>query len=163
MATVNNSFHPLSILLWNANGILKNINELQFTLNENKIDIAMISETHLTHKNFLNLNGYESLRADHPDGTAHGGSALLISHKIPHSPFPSHTSDNIQIIASSIILNSIPISFASAYLPPGCQFPDTELSQKYTPSITHSSLEQTSTPSTLIGVPDLLTQEAAPF
>lgn len=79
MAAVNKSSHPLSILLWNANGILNNINELQFTLNENRIDIAMISETHLTQKNFLNIQGYEVLRADHPDGSAHGGTVLLIS------------------------------------------------------------------------------------
>jgi len=87
----------------------------------------MISETHLTQKNFLNIQGYEALRADHPDGSAHGGTVLLISRRIPHSPFSPHTSDKLQIIASSIVLNSIPISFASAYLPPGCQFPENEL------------------------------------
>ncbi|KAL4091575.1 hypothetical protein QTP88_026242 [Uroleucon formosanum] len=71
--------------------ILNNINELQFTLHENKIDIAMISETHLTHKNFLNIHGYHALKADHPDGSADGGAVLLISNKIHHSPFLSHT------------------------------------------------------------------------
>jgi len=128
MAAVNNSSHPLSIFLWNAYGILNNINELQLTLNENRIDIAMITETHLTQKNFLNIQGYEALRADYPDGSAHGGTVLLISHRIPHSSLPPLTSDKLQIIASSIVLNSIPISFASAYLPPGCQFPENELS-----------------------------------
>ncbi|KAL4084338.1 hypothetical protein QTP88_028162 [Uroleucon formosanum] len=108
------TIHPLSIFLWNANGILNNINELQLTLTENKIDIAMISETHLTQKNFLNIQDYEALRADHPDGSAHGGTVLLVSRRIPHSPFPHHTSDKLQIIATSIVLNSIPISFASA-------------------------------------------------
>ncbi|KAL4142568.1 hypothetical protein QTP88_005004 [Uroleucon formosanum] len=84
-------------------------------------------ETHLTQKNFLNIQDYEALRADHPDGFAHGGTVLLVSRRIPHSPFPPHTSDKLQIIATSIVLNSIPISFAPAYLPPGCQFPENEL------------------------------------
>jgi hypothetical protein len=128
MAADNNLTQPLTILLWNANGILKNINELQITLIEKTIDIAMISETHLTHNNFLNIHGYETLRADHPDGTSHGGTALLISNRIPHSLFPSHSSNKLQIIASSIVLNSIPISFASAYFPPGCLFLDNEFS-----------------------------------
>lgn len=127
MAAVNNYSHPPSILLWNANGILNNINELQLTLTENRINIAMISETHLTQKNFLNIQGFEALRADHPDGSAHGRTVLVVSRRIPHSPFPSHTSHKLQIIATSIVLNSIPISFASAYLPPGCQFPENEL------------------------------------
>jgi hypothetical protein len=87
----------------------------------------MISETHLTQKNFLNIQGFEALRADHSDGSAHGGTVLLVSRRIPHSPFPPHTSDKFLIIATSIALNSIPISFASAYLPPGCQFPENEL------------------------------------
>lgn len=127
MAAVNNSSHPLSIFLWNANGILNNINELQLTLIENRSDIAMISETHLTQKNFLNIQGCEALRADHPDGSTHRGTVLLVSRRIPHSLFPPHTSDKLQIIATSIVLNLIAISFASAYLPPGCQFPENEL------------------------------------
>lgn len=127
MATVNNSSHPLSILLWNTNGIFNNINELQFTLNENRIDIAMISETHLTYRNFLYIHGYEH-RADYLDGSSHGGTVLRISNRIPHTPFPPYISDKLQIIASSIVFNSIPISFASVYLLPGCQFPENELS-----------------------------------
>jgi hypothetical protein len=67
-------------------------------------------------------------RADHPDGTAYGGTALLITNRIPHSPFPSYSSNKLQIIASSIVLNSISISFASAYFSPGCLFPDNEFS-----------------------------------
>ncbi|KAL4120279.1 hypothetical protein QTP88_013001 [Uroleucon formosanum] len=88
----------------------------------------MITETHFTQKNFLNIQGYEALRVDHLDGSAHGRAALLISHRISHSPFPPSTSDKLQTIASSIVLNSIPISFASAYLPPGCQLPRNKLS-----------------------------------
>jgi len=43
-----NNLHPLFIFLWNANGILQHLNELQVVLNEKKITITLISETHLT-------------------------------------------------------------------------------------------------------------------
>jgi hypothetical protein len=43
-----NNIKPLTIFLWNANGIFQHLNELQIVLNEKKIEIALISETHLT-------------------------------------------------------------------------------------------------------------------
>jgi len=77
---------PINILLWNANGILNNINELQLiSLIENQVDIAMIYETHLTNNSAFKIFGYNILRADHPDRTAHGGAALIISNKIAHT------------------------------------------------------------------------------
>jgi hypothetical protein len=87
----NHLIKPITILLWNANGILNNINELQLSLIENQVDIAMITETHFTNKSTLKIYGYNILRADHPDGTAHGGAALIISNKIAHTPSPPCT------------------------------------------------------------------------
>lgn len=43
-----NELFSLIILLWNANGITKNTNELQTVLEENNVDIALITESHLT-------------------------------------------------------------------------------------------------------------------
>jgi len=45
---LNNSFtsQSLVILLWNANGLANHRNELITTLNEKRIDLAIISETH---------------------------------------------------------------------------------------------------------------------
>ena len=110
---------PITILLWNANGILNNTNELQISLIENQVDIAMISETHLTNNSAFKIFGYNILRADHPDGTAHGGSALIISNKLAHTPSLSFTSLDMQITNTSLLIDSVPVSIASAYLPPG--------------------------------------------
>lgn len=71
-----NSTKPLSIFLWNANGILQRLNELQIILNEKKIEIALISKTHLAKSSTLKIYGYEIIRADHPDGTAHMAELL---------------------------------------------------------------------------------------
>jgi hypothetical protein len=118
-----NNIKPLTIFLWNANGILQHLNELQIVLNEKKIEIALISETHLTKSSLLKIYGYEIIRADHPDGTAHGGAALIISNRIEHSPLLPHRSINIQSASTTLKINSVPISIASCYFPPGIPFP----------------------------------------
>ncbi|KAL4091821.1 hypothetical protein QTP88_026443 [Uroleucon formosanum] len=69
--------------------------------------------------------GFES---NHPDDSAHAGAALLISTKIPHSPFHPKSNQHMQIVATSININSIPTSIASAYFPPGSPFPAEDLS-----------------------------------
>ncbi|KAL4120060.1 hypothetical protein QTP88_012803 [Uroleucon formosanum] len=125
MAT--NSTKPLTIFLWNANGIFQNLNELQIVLNEKKIKIALISETHLVKSSTYKIHGYEIIKADHPDGTAHGGTALIISNQIEHSPLPPLRSCNIQSAGITLKINSVPISIASCYFPPEISFPTPEL------------------------------------
>jgi len=36
-----NNLQPLSIFLWNANGILQHLNELQVVLNEKKLQLLL--------------------------------------------------------------------------------------------------------------------------
>jgi len=109
MSTNNNQTPPLSILLWNANGITHNKNELQYLLYNNKINIALITETHLTPNKHFNIPGYTIHRTDHPDGTAHAGTAILISHMLLHYALPTYQktylqATNIQIILILIII-----------------------------------------------------------
>lgn len=68
----------LLVLLWNANGILNHTADLSLTLHEKRIDIALISETHLTNRSKIHIPDYTILRSNHPDGTAHGGAAIII-------------------------------------------------------------------------------------
>jgi hypothetical protein len=103
-----NNTKPLTIFLWNANGILQHLNELQIVLYEKKIEIALISETYLTKSAVLKIYGYEIIRTDHPDGTAHGGAALIISNLIEHSPLPSHRNINMQSASTTLKINSVP-------------------------------------------------------
>ena len=117
---VNNSFtsNSLIILLWNCNGILNHVNELIVVLHEKRIDIALISESHLTERSKLNIPGYQLITSHHPDGTAHAGSALLVRNFIHFNSLPSTTEDYLQACAISINLNHIPITIAAAYCPP---------------------------------------------
>jgi hypothetical protein len=75
----------------------------------------------------LKIYGYEIIRADHSDGTAHGGAALIISNKIEHFPLPPLRSINIQSASTTLKINSVPIFIASCYLPLGIYFPTPEL------------------------------------
>ena len=79
----------------------------------------MISETHLTNNSAFKIFGYNILRAEHPDGTAHGGSALIIFNKIAHTSSLPSISLGMQISNTSLLIDSVPVSIASAYLPPG--------------------------------------------
>jgi hypothetical protein len=56
---------PSSIILWNANGLKKHANELYQFLRNKNIDLALISETHLTKNTNFKINGYKIIRADH--------------------------------------------------------------------------------------------------
>jgi exonuclease III len=125
-----NKLTTVTILLWNANGISNNTNELQIALKENNVGVgvALISESHLAFSSKFKIFGYNYLQANHPDDLAHAGAALLISTKIPHSHFPPKSNQHMQIVATSININSISTSIASAYFPPGSPFSTQDLS-----------------------------------
>ena len=78
--TTYNSFtnNSLTILSWNANGLKNHKDEFLITLQEKRIDIALISETHFTNNYSLNLPGFRSYQTNHPDGTAHAGAAIYV-------------------------------------------------------------------------------------
>lgn len=54
----------------------------------------------------------------HPDGTAHGGSAILIKSNIKHHEYSAFSSDHIQATAIEIEDRTGPIVLAAVYSPP---------------------------------------------
>lgn len=108
----------LLILLWNANGLQNHLNDLLLTLQEKRIDIALISETHLTTRNKIFLPGYTFLHTNHPDGTAHGGAAIFIKSTILFNSLPPYTEPHIQANSIQITLDHTPITITSTYCPP---------------------------------------------
>lgn len=67
----------LRIAQWNANGLLNHIQEIIYFLKKEKIDILLISESHLTDKSFINIPGYKCYHTLHPTGAPRGGSSIL--------------------------------------------------------------------------------------
>lgn len=126
MAANNATATSLTTIIWNCNGILQRQHEFEIFLNDNRIDLALLSETHLTPGNYFNVIGYKVYRADHPDGTAHAGAAILIKSSITHHAFPlDPASESLQASAVSITVDGSLLNIAAIYCPP--RFRDTTL------------------------------------
>ena len=74
----------LRIAQWNANGLAQHKDEVQLFLQHNKIDILLVSETHFTTKTHFQIPQYSTYYTNHPDGTAHAGTAILVKQTIQH-------------------------------------------------------------------------------
>lgn len=75
----------LLILLFNANGLKNHLLELQSVLNNRRIGIALITETHCTPYSNIHIPGYRLHKVNHPDNTAHGGVAILVKYSYIYS------------------------------------------------------------------------------
>lgn len=108
----------LKIAVWNANGLSQHKLEVQAFLNEQNIDVMLVSETHFTNKNFFNIRNYTTYITKHPDGKAHGGTAILIRSKIKHYEYQKFQTEHIQ--ATSIVLEewSGKCILSAVYCPP---------------------------------------------
>jgi exonuclease III len=119
MSINSNTTPHLSIILWNANGLKKHANELYYFLHNKNIDLTLISETHLKKYTNFKINRYKIIRADHPDGSAHAGAAILIKSSILYTNLQSINKTYLQAANISINFNNcIPITISSVYFPP---------------------------------------------
>lgn len=117
MQTNNFTSNSLFILTWNSNGLINRRNELLATLYNSRIDIALISETHLTNITQINLPGYHIIKSNHPDGTDHAGAAIFIRTLLLFYPLPQYQTAHIQACGIALILNNIPINIYAIYSP----------------------------------------------
>lgn len=108
----------LKISIWNANGLAQHSQELKTFIYNHDIDIMLVSETHFTKKSYLKIPNYVIYDTQHPDGTAHGGSALIIKSKIKHHETVSFKKDFLQ--ATSVIIEDWhgPLTVSAVYFPP---------------------------------------------
>ena len=92
--------------------------EIKLVLNQNFIDILLISEIHFTTKNYLSTPRYRLYYINHPDGTAHGGTAILIKETIEQYELLKYEEDSIQ--ATPIKVKGFPyeITITAVYCPP---------------------------------------------
>lgn len=108
----------LRIALWNANGLAQHCQEIKYFIQNNKIDVLLVSETHFTDRTFFKIPNFTLYNTNHPDNTAHGGSAVLIKNTIKHYELPKFQQDHLQ--ASSVVVEDWagPITLSSVYCPP---------------------------------------------
>jgi len=110
--------NSLLILLFNSNGLKNHTNELQLVLQNKRIDIALISETHFTKYSHIPIPGYQLLKTNHPDNTAHGGAAIYIKSSLSFQALPNYCQPHLQSCAILLHLNNIPTTVAAIYSPP---------------------------------------------
>jgi len=74
----------LKIVLWNANGFAQHIEGVKNYIQNQQVDFMLISETHFTTRSYFKIPNYAIYDTQNPDGTAHGGTAILIKKCIKH-------------------------------------------------------------------------------
>ena len=107
------------IALWNANGLAQHKFELELFLKHQQIDIMLVSETHFTDKNYLNINGYKFYHTQHPSGTQdHGGTGIIIKSNIKHYELSPFQKDYLQ--ATNVAIEDCHgiITTSAVYCPP---------------------------------------------
>ena len=77
----------------------------------------LISETHFTDKNYLNINGYKFYHTQHPSGKAHGGTGIIIKSNIKHYERPPFQKDYLQATNVAIEDCHSTITTSAVYCP----------------------------------------------
>jgi len=110
--------NTLRIVTWNANGLIQHKLELENFLQQEKIDVILISETHFTNKSVFNLRGYRVYSTEHPSNKARGGTAIIIRASIQYFELPRFTRDYFQATSVSIAMGWCRLTVSAAYCPP---------------------------------------------
>jgi hypothetical protein len=98
--------------------VLQHIHDLDLVINTRRIDVLLLTETHLTTRQNFYLSNFTIYRTDHPDNTAKGGTAIAIRSCLKHHPLPPTAQNYIQSTSISISTASSPLTLASVYCPP---------------------------------------------
>lgn len=110
--------NTLKIAIWNANGLSNHVHEIKNFNIEHKLDILLISETHFTNRSYIKINNYTVYDTKHPDGTAHGGSAIIIRNSIKHHELQEYNKEYLQATSVSVNDWNGPITITALYCPP---------------------------------------------
>lgn len=92
--------------------------ELKIFIYERNLDIALICETHFIKKSYLKIPIFSVYDTKHPDGSAHGGTAIIIKTSIKHYELPKFDKEHIQATSVVVLDWRGPITFSAIYSPP---------------------------------------------
>lgn len=106
----------LKILNWNACGLAARKSELQHLLEEEGIDIACITETHLKPKHKIFIENFKIYRFDRTSSRG-GGVAILIRESIQHEPI-SVNSSSLESCGIKVSLKDHHLRIICTYSPP---------------------------------------------
>lgn len=116
----------MRLALWNANGLSQHRNEVEVFLKNNQLDMVLVSETHFTDRSYFNINGFNIIRCDRPDGTARGGSAIIIKSSIIYEEQPQYSTIGIQATIIKIKIGGRPVIISAIYCRPRDQLKEAD-------------------------------------
>lgn len=87
-------------------------------MTEYKLDIVLISEAHCTDKTNVLIKGFHIYTTNHPDGTSHAGSAIIIRSTIKHHLLPEYKTEQIQATTLAIQDRCGYFNVSAVYCPP---------------------------------------------
>lgn len=110
--------HNMKILFWNAQSIRNKKHEFLQLLQDNRIHVALINETHLNTNDKFTLRNYKVHRSDRVNRRG-GGTAIAIHKSIQHTAIPLTQLQRTEATAVRIIVDNKPITLIAVYNPPG--------------------------------------------
>jgi hypothetical protein len=78
----------------------------------------LISETHFTTRSYIKIPNYTIYVTHHPDGTAHGRTAIAIKNGIEHHLHGHYTLEHLQATSVTTEDCTGPLTIAAVYCPP---------------------------------------------
>jgi len=106
----------LTFILWNAMSINNKEDEFDYFINNNKIDITLVTETWLKSNSKIKFINYDVIRSDSPRIVA-GGVAIIINSRISYHILPQ-----VNITGCDILLIKIQseqnLTVGVVYVPP---------------------------------------------
>lgn len=108
----------LKLAVWNANGLCQHVHEVRAFLQIHKIDIMLISETHFTEKSYIKIPKYNIYNTNHPDGKAHGGTALIVKNDVKHYETDKYATDHLQATSVAVDISTGTLTISAIYCPP---------------------------------------------
>jgi exonuclease III len=92
----------LKIVLWNANGFAQHTAEVKTYIQTQNANVMPISETHLSTRSYIKIPNYTIYATQYRDGTAHGGTAIIIKNGIKHHLHGHYTLEHLQATSVTI-------------------------------------------------------------
>lgn len=108
----------LKIGTWNANGLCQHAQEVNLFIKSHNLDIMLVSETHFTQHSYIRIPGFRIYNTRHPDGTAHGGTAIIIRDGIKHHELEGYCKEHLQATSIAIEDHLGILNISAIYCPP---------------------------------------------
>lgn len=116
----------MKIMYWNANGVRHRAGELEHLMKTEKIEIALINETHLKPNINIYMANYKFYKTDRINRPG-GGTAILVKKNIKHKQInPAKALTHLEATGIQILLENKPINIYAVYNPPNLELLETD-------------------------------------